>query len=228
MAYPVVLKKEDADAVWNAQRKADADAMEASQKALAAERARIEEEKGLTERPDDVTVIEVLAEVFGKEAVTGEESVMHPAFQEMRWQLRLLLARRLTPEATDATGTGYITIKARAEMRAALVKLATKCREIMNQSEMSLARAEAEREIVKIEAESRKDRTPPSPDPSEQVKRWYAPLCNQSMTNFAIERLKDELQHRQNAGKPGLIEAVGFGWVKIDSDKVDVRDFKNK
>jgi hypothetical protein len=144
---------------------------------------------GLTERPDDVTVTEVIAEVFGKEAVVGEESVMHPAFQEMKWQFRLLLARRLTPEATDATGTGYVAIKARAEMRAALVKLATACRDIMNHSEMSLARVEAEREIVKIEAASRKDRMPPSPDPSEQIKRWYAQLRNQNMTNFAIERL---------------------------------------
>lgn len=219
------ITQEDRNKIWEEQQAALADTQATVAKALADERAADEESMGLTERPDETTVDGVIDEVFGFGASMGEESVMHPAFQEMKWQFRLLLARRPT---ADATGTGYVTHKGFAEMRAAMLKLALTCRDVMNNSEMSRARAEAEREFVKIEAESRKDRTPPSRLPEDQKKRWWAALRNQGLTNFGIERIEDWLRNMQNAGKPGVIEEVKFGYVKIDGEKIEVRDFERK
>jgi hypothetical protein len=70
--------------------------------------------------------------------------------------------------------------------------------------------------------------TESSTDPQEQIKRWFGALQEQGASPTKIERIGDKLRWTQNAGKPGVIEAVRFGYVQIDGERIDLREFGEK
>lgn len=223
--YPVVLSKADSDAVWEDQHRQQAEAQATVAAAQEAERERLEELMGLVERPDEGDVDRILVEVFGGDTAYIHDALSHPNYERMKWQFRKLLEHR--PTAND-TGTGFVTLKAREQMLASIRKLAEACRAAMDSDPMACARLDAEREFRQIEAESRKDRTPPSRLPEDQKRAWFGRLQNQGLTPTAIERVEDRLRNMQNAGLPGTIEAARFGYVQIDGDKIDVSEFEEK
>jgi hypothetical protein len=220
--YPKVLSKADSDAVWEDQQRQLAEAQATVAAAQEAERARLEESMGLADRPDDNDIEHILVETFGGDTAYIHNALSHPDYERMKWQFRKLLEHR--PTAND-TGTGFITLKAREQMLAAIRKLADACRAAMNSDPMALARLDAEREFRQIERESERDRRPPSMDPQDQIKRWFDELQKQGASPAKIERVADRLRWTQGAGKPGVIEAVRYGAVFIDGEQFDIRDF---